>query len=800
MAPGKRSDTPGPTRPGLSPWKKGLFAVVVLALFFTGLEILLLALGVTPVLYDEDPYVGFSSYLPLFVEEPSEDGETALVTARNKERFFNPQRFPRDHGSDTFRIFCMGGSTTYGRPYRDSTSFCGWLRELLPVADPSRQWEVINAGGVSYASYRVALLMEELRDYDPDLFIIYSGHNEFLERRTYSQIATTPTGVRELRALLSHTRTYALLGRLIGGARSHRSGATRLSSGEERELLPAEVEAVLDDTVGPSSYTRDDSLTAQVLAHYRYNLARMVKIARSAGARVILVTPASNLRDCSPFKSEHGVALDAPERRRWQQFLDGAREANSAERRDEALRMIDEAVKIDDRHAQAHYFRGRILNGLGRHDEAREVFVRARDEDVCPLRALSSMREIVAEVVADGAIAHVDFIAVLEPLSRQNVLGEDFFLDHVHPTITGNRVLALALVAEMVQQGFVSPAASWGEAVIDDVVKRVEGGLDRQSHAIALKNLAKVFGWAGKFEEAQKVGERAAAIITDDAEAQFTLGVAYQRQGNLDDAVKQYMRTVKIEPGYVEAYKNLGRIREIRKDLAGAEVFYRKALSIRNDHAETLAALGNVLARRGDVDTAISFLEKAASLDSQNAEIQQKLGVVHLGQKNHQKARAHLERALEIQPDFSLAHHNLGLVFLEEKNFEKAVLHYREAIRIKPEYSLAHESLGTAHANLGEIVPALDSFARALRLDPGTVGVRHKLEVMGGRFRAALQRQPRNPEARYYLGLVLAAEGETVQAIDQLRRALEFARSRDLAKLAGEIRQRLERLERDSQG
>ena len=82
----------------------------------------------------------------------------------------------------------MGGSTTFGRPYDDATSFCGWLRELLPELEPAHEWEVVNAGGVSYASYRVSLLMEELVKYDPDIFVIYSGQNEFLEDRTYRDI------------------------------------------------------------------------------------------------------------------------------------------------------------------------------------------------------------------------------------------------------------------------------------------------------------------------------------------------------------------------------------------------------------------------------------------------------------------------------------------------------------------------------------------------------------------------------------------------------------------------------------
>ena len=60
------------------------------------------------------------------------------------------------------------------------------------MADPTPHWEVINAGLLSYGSYRVAMVMEELITYEPDLFIVYTGHNEFLERRTYKEIIAAP--------------------------------------------------------------------------------------------------------------------------------------------------------------------------------------------------------------------------------------------------------------------------------------------------------------------------------------------------------------------------------------------------------------------------------------------------------------------------------------------------------------------------------------------------------------------------------------------------------------------------------
>ena len=145
--------------------KKLLFAIITVVILFAAVEIVLLAVGVRTVLYDEDPYVGFSSHIPLFVEQTDPNGNKIMVTARNKLQFFNKQQFTSKKSAGTYRIFCMGGSTTFGRPYDDMTSFCGWLRAMLPKADPSRKWELVNAGGVSYASYRVAALMAELVRY-----------------------------------------------------------------------------------------------------------------------------------------------------------------------------------------------------------------------------------------------------------------------------------------------------------------------------------------------------------------------------------------------------------------------------------------------------------------------------------------------------------------------------------------------------------------------------------------------------------------------------------------------------------
>ena len=123
------------------PLKNSLFTVILVGGFFALAEILLALAGVRPALSTDDPFFGFAGNVPLYVEAQADDGSTVLRTAENKIVLFNHQVFPKTRSDNAYRIFCMGGSTTYGRPYRDAGSFCGWLRAYLGAADPGRDME-----------------------------------------------------------------------------------------------------------------------------------------------------------------------------------------------------------------------------------------------------------------------------------------------------------------------------------------------------------------------------------------------------------------------------------------------------------------------------------------------------------------------------------------------------------------------------------------------------------------------------------------------------------------------------------
>ena len=158
----------------------------------------------------EDPFVGFSPGMELFAEKESPEGRLVYGTNPSKLSFFDYQEFSAEKAPGAFRVFALGGSTTAGRPYDSAVAFPRFMELYLEAMDPDREIEVVNAGAISYASYRIVLLMKELVRYEPDLFVIYTGHNEFLEERTYADIIHENPTRKKLRRWASGLRLYTL--------------------------------------------------------------------------------------------------------------------------------------------------------------------------------------------------------------------------------------------------------------------------------------------------------------------------------------------------------------------------------------------------------------------------------------------------------------------------------------------------------------------------------------------------------------------------------------------------------------
>jgi Flp pilus assembly protein TadD len=627
--------------------KKFVLGCGVASVFFILVEVILMASGIEPMYDRTDPSVGFSGYAPLFTNQTKANGVQVYQTAHNKFRWFNLQTFPENKAKGTTRIFCVGGSTTYGRPYNDLTSFCGWLRQYLPAVDPSRHWEVINAGGISYASYRVARLMTEIAEYKPDLVIVYSGHNEFLESRTYNKLLKVPEFVRDLGALASHMRIYTLLSEII-----YKPDAD----------LSTEVNPLLDNSVGPEDYHRNDEMRNAILNEYEASLLRIADIGKNAGAKMILITPASNIRDFSPFKSESRSNLDEDDLKKVDLIKGIIKLAMDEEDYIRAFTVAKEALALDGRDADLLYLYAQALLALGRIDEARSAFTLARDEDICPLRALSPINKIVSNVSQIKNTGFVDFESMVNKLSTDGIPGSELFLDHVHPTIDGNRLLSLAIIEEMIQEGMVSPVETWNEAMISKISEKIVSGLDEKEHAVALRNLSKVLSWAGKEDEAERLVNLAADIIPDDSETHAQKGALLIQAGNKKAALKHYREAVSLNPWDAKLQHTYGVLLSMLDQKFEARKVLETAIRLDPNLENVNYDLGIVLQALGKIKLAESSFKSALKQNPNHPETYNNLGIILAHNGKLSAAYENFNMALKLNPGFKDAASNLEIV------------------------------------------------------------------------------------------------------------------------------------------
>ncbi|MFT5473880.1 MAG: tetratricopeptide (TPR) repeat protein [Candidatus Promineifilaceae bacterium] len=672
---------PSDHRTRVPPRRAMFYSVLLSAFVFGALELVLTLCGVKPSVTTEDSSVGFESRIPLFVPGTGPDADDH-VTASNKQRFFNAQKFKTEKPKGTARIFCLGGSTTYGRPYNADTAFSAWLAEYAKALAPQQEWDVINVGGISYASYRVVKLMKELTAYAPDYFVVYTGHNEFLEERTYGKLRRKSPLLQGLRHRLRHTRVYSLLERA-----THAPPALPGAQSDAQPGLRSEVHTVLDESVGPAAYRRNDLMHEHVRAQFEDSLRQMIELSRACGAKLIFVAPASSLNDCSPFKSE---CMNPVNEGRMAGLLHDTRVAMNADHVEEALALANSAVRLEPRYAHAHYALARALLADGATQEARNHFRIARDEDIVPLRAPSDIVDTVRRVARDANIPLVDFETLAASDTRypaaNGIPGRDLFMDHVHPTIEGHGIVARALIHEMTRAGWLTPTQALTPALDARIEKTVLARVDQEATGLALRNLAKVLAWAGKNEDAARLAQSSIELVGEDSECSFILGLVAYNVDEFSAAEGHYADAVRLAPTYVKARHNLSIVWSKLGRSDDAIRGFLHVLDAAPDHPNARYNLARAYMRAERYADAAAAFSICLDENSDDTDVTYFLGRCYLKIDDFERAREAFATTTRLNPEDAAAHYELALLDLDEDDVDSARTRLKRAIELDSDW------------------------------------------------------------------------------------------------------------------
>jgi lysophospholipase L1-like esterase len=352
--------------------------------------------------------------------------------------------FPLVKEKKAIRIFCLGGSASAGWPHPPSEIYSEYLRQALQRSYPDHAIEIFNVSAHAFASYRVRYIFDEVINYNPDLLIIYTGNNEFLEMRNYSLNSSLLLKLYVLRDWLGYLRSFRYFEqRLLEMINSHNVLSGKGVRTGNFNILYSKVEKlVLDLRKDPYQYQ-------QVQEHFRFNIDYMAKKANEKQIPTLLLTVPVNLRDWKPNVSYN--RLSDNDLVQWKETFRLGEKRLIENNYDKAIQYFKKAIEQEPLHAESYFYLGRAYELKGHHQIAYENYVRARDLDYNPFRAISNFNDIIRETATRYKNVNlVDLDKIFTEASSNGLPGFDLILDYVHPTKKGNLIIAKAVYDKII--------------------------------------------------------------------------------------------------------------------------------------------------------------------------------------------------------------------------------------------------------------------------------------------------------------------------------------------------------------
>jgi tetratricopeptide (TPR) repeat protein len=365
-----------------------------------------------------------------------------------------PYVIPARKSPETYRIFVLGESVAWGDP-DPSYGFARYLEVMLRERYPLVKFEVTNASITAINSHVLLPMVKDLEQYQPDLFLIYTGNTEVVGPFGPGTVLTSwDSSLPAIRARILFNSTR--LGQLAAKA----SGGRRNNASEWRGM-----EMFLDRQV-----RADSPQMRPVYENFAANLRDIGAVARRSGSQVLISTVATNLKDCAPFASLHRKDIRQGELKSWEGLVQRGAALEEAGSYPQALKLYLSAAEIDPQYAELQFRIARSQWAIGDFAGAKESFVRAQDLDTLRFRADTKLNEVIRTVAGENRnVGLVDAAAALASESAHEVPGGELFYEHVHMNPRGTYVLARAFFHQIVS---ILPAEVQRGAAGTDVVSQ----------------------------------------------------------------------------------------------------------------------------------------------------------------------------------------------------------------------------------------------------------------------------------------------------------------------------------------
>ena len=235
----------------------------------------------------------------------------------------------------------------------------------------------------------------------------------------------------------------------------------------------------------------------------------------------------------------------------------------------------------------------------------------------------------------------------------------------------------------------------------------------------------------------------AVRIYPKGAETHTNLGLAYERQGRLTEAIAAHRKAIVLNPRLPEAHYNLASALAAAGRHVEALASFEQALRINPRSAEARHNAANSLVALGRNDEALLQLQAARDIAPGSVRIHRALADTLQRLRRYDEAVAEYQAALRLQPGSAETYYNYALALQASGRVAEAVASYRAAAERAPAYGVFWDALGAALVSAGRPDEALLEYQRGLTHTSGVEAatIHHavgRLYAMQGRRQEAL--------------------------------------------------------------
>jgi len=399
----------------------------------------------------------------------------------------------------------------------------------------------------------------------------------------------------------------------------------------------------------------------------------------------------------------------------------------------DALRELDEDLRIDPKRAPFHRLRGLTLLALDRPREAAGAFRAAWQAD--PADPQNAYHLVVH---GSGATAPPEVARALETLldlERALVRGERQradapFLD-LRP-IRDEAAGAIAFAPAEYAPAFALLLNGQLEAGLTALRQAASG--DSLAADPALRSDPAVRGIAAlrQGQVAQALGQLEAALTLAprSTQARRILATAYWVNGDITQSLEQLRDAVRLDPRDERAWLALSRELDDLGERTAAADELRKAVTALPESGELRWQLSTISGKRQQTDQA--DLELIAAADrlvvlAGSGDLHGRIAALAQAHLNYDRAVALLQRRVALTPNSASAHETLGRAYMDQGREDEGCAELVVALWLDPSRAETLTAIGRLHLAAGRIAAAVETLTRATALAPSNATAVHAL-------------------------------------------------------------------------